>query len=373
MNQKPARRVIAIEEAFVHPAVWRYYSDDLKRRLAPIFDRLSDVGPKRIHIMDAAGIDMQVLSHAQPGVQILKDEDAPLAIAVSREVNDWLGEIVKIYPSRFAGFAMLPTQSPLEAADELERTVKKLNFKGALINGHTNGRYLDDASFRPLLERAERLEVPIYIHPTDPPKSISTIYYEPFDETLVPAWGWPVETGTHLLRMMCGGVFDRHPRLRIIVGHMGELLPYCYARLNLITMGDWLLAAQDAKLVGEAPRARMQRSFAYYMRNNVYITSSGVFEQPVFDCAVAMLGLDHLIFSVDSPMRDNVEAIEFLANCKLSPADKERFAHETAEKLLKLPPFEHQLPSRSFKFTIDVWKARIRSKLGRLLIRALIG
>jgi predicted TIM-barrel fold metal-dependent hydrolase len=170
---KPASRVIAIEEAFVHLAVWKYYSEDLKRRFAPIFDRLSDVGPKRIRIMDAAGIDMQVLSHVQPGVQIIKDEDAPFAIAASCEVNDWLGEIVKTYPSRFGGFATLPTQSPLDAADELERTVKKLGFKGALINGHTNGRYLDDVSFRPLLERAERLEVPIYIHPTDPPKSIS--------------------------------------------------------------------------------------------------------------------------------------------------------------------------------------------------------
>jgi predicted TIM-barrel fold metal-dependent hydrolase len=140
-NMKPASRVIAIEEAFVHLAVWKYYSEDLKRRFAPIFDRLSDVGPKRIRIMDAAGIDMQVLSHVQPGVQIIKDEDAPFAIAASCEVNDWLGEIVKTYPSRFGGFATLPTQSPLDAADELERTVKKLGFKGALINGHTNGRY----------------------------------------------------------------------------------------------------------------------------------------------------------------------------------------------------------------------------------------
>ena len=369
---KVTSRVIAIEEAFLHPTVWELLPKDIQTRYNLVKDDLSDVGPKRIGVMDAAGIDMQVLSHVQPGVQILKDEDAAKAIAVCREVNDWLGNVVRTYPQRFAGFAMLPTQSPKDAADELERAVKELHFKGALINGHTNGRYLDHPSFEPLLKRAEELDMPIYIHPTDPPKGISDIYYAPHTDTLVPVWGWPVETGAHVLRMMCGGVFDRHPKLKIIIGHMGELLPYCAGRLDTLIMGDWLLSAQQKKQTGSAPKSNMEHGVAYYFRNNIYITSSGVFEQPVFDCAVAMMGLDNLIFSVDAPLRDNIEAMDFLAQCKLSPEDKERFAHGTAEKLLKLPPYENYRQPTGLAPALAAWKARTKSRLGRTLISALV-
>ena len=202
--------------------------------------------------MDAAGIDLQVLSHIQPGVQML---DRDTAIRVSREVNDWLGGIVRGYPTRFGGFAMLPTQSPEDAADELERTVEQFGFKGALINGHTNGRYMDDLSFSPLFERAQALDVPIYIHPTDPPQAIKNVYYTDYDPALTVGWGWQVETGTHLLRLMAGGVFDRYPRLKIIVGHMGELIPFALPRINTaLTLGNWLLAAQSKDSRPQAKR-----------------------------------------------------------------------------------------------------------------------
>lgn len=365
MRPKPANRVVAIEEAFIHPSIWRCFPQDLQRRYAPVLARLSDVGPRRIARMDAVGVDMQVLSHVQPGVQIIGDDQVDTAIAASREANDWLGEVVETYPRRFAGFAALPTQSPQDAARELERTVKTFGFKGALINGHTNGRYLDDPSFEPLLAKAEALKVPIYIHPTDPPKAVGDVYYQPYADTLSPAWGWSVETGTHLLRMMCGGVFDRHPDLKIIVGHMGELLPYCYTRLNIgLTMGGWIVGK------GQAQAPRMTSTFSDYMRRNVYVTSSGVFDQPVFACAVAMLGLDNLIFSIDSPMRDDVEAMEFLSNCGLSAADKERFAHETAARLLGLPPYGR--PRRSLGIAVQGWAARLKSRLGRMLVGALV-
>ncbi len=328
-------RVVALEEAFLHPRVWDLFPEPLQRKYQPVRARLSDVGAERIRLMDAAGIDVQVLSHVQPGVQVLADEQAELAVAVSREVNDWLAAAVAAHPARFAGFAMLPTQSPADAADELERAVRDLGFKGALINGHTNGRYLDDPSFDVLLGRAESLGVPIYIHPTDPPPAVMDRYYAPFDPALVPTWGWPVETGTHLLRLICAGVFDRHPNLKVIVGHMGELLPFCFTRLNVgLTMAGWLLGAEsDSK---EVPQSPMRNSVGYYLRENVFITSSGVFDVPVFDCARAMLGLDNLMFSVDYPFQDNFAAMEFLERCDLSPEDKERFAHRTAEKLLKL-------------------------------------
>ena len=226
-EKQHAKRVIALEEAFLHPKVWDLFPSALQKKYSVLKGSLTDVGPDRIRRMDAAGIDLQVLSHVSPGVQILKDPK--LSIDVCEEVNNWLGDVVKKYPTRFAGFAMLPTQSPKDAADELERAVTQLGFKGALINGHTNGKYLDDDSFSVLLERAQTLDVPIYIHPIDPPQTITNIYYNDNDP-LVTGWGWSVETGTHLLRIMSSGAFDKYPGLKIIVGHMGELIPYCLTR-----------------------------------------------------------------------------------------------------------------------------------------------
>ncbi|HUO39063.1 MAG TPA: amidohydrolase family protein, partial [Mycobacterium sp.] len=369
---KSVSRVVAIEEAFLHPRVWELYPMSLQQRFRVVKARLLDVGAERIRTMDAAGIDVQVLSHVQPGIQILADDDAELAVHVSREVNDWLAEAVAAHPDRFAAFAMLPTQSPRDAADELERTVRGLGFKGALINGHTNGRYLDDPRFEVLLGRAESLQVPIYIHPTDPPDAVSAVYYAPFESALVQTWGWPVETGTHLLRLICAGVFDRHPDLTIIIGHMGELLPYCYTRLNLgITMAGWLLSAQS-KNQDEA-QSGMRNNVGYYLKKNVFITSSGVFDQPVFDCAKAILGLDNLIFSVDYPFQDNFAAMEFLERCDLSVKDKERFAHGTVDMLLQLDddrarvvPSGHRAGDAWYRF-----RRRITSKAGRALISAL--
>lgn len=358
-------RTIALEEAFLHPRVWELFPASLQHKYEPVRARLSDVGSERIRQMDAAGIDMQVLSHVQPGIQVVPDDQADLAVEVCREVNDWLAEVVAAQPSRYAGFAMLPTQSPPWAADELQRTVHELGFKGALINGHTNGRYLDDPSFDVLLGRAESLGVPIYIHPTDPPPAVSDTYYAPFDSALVPTWGWPVETGSHLLRLICAGVFDRHPGLTVIVGHMGELLPFCLTRLNVgLTMAGWLSAT-------ESERPRMRNNVGYYLRNNVFVTSSGVFDVPVFDCARAMLGLDNLMFSVDYPFQDNFAAMEFLERCDLSADDKHRFAHRTAERLLKLD-VDTRPRRRTVRGSWYRFSARTKSKVGRALISALV-
>lgn len=368
MATGPVSRVVALEEAFLHPRVWDLYPESLQQRYQPVRARLGDVGAGRIRLMDAAGIDVQVLSHVQPGIQILPDGQAELAGAVCREVNDWLAGVIAAHPARFAGFAMLPTQSPAQAAQELERTVRDLGFNGALINGHTNGRYLDHPSYDVLLGRAEALGVPIYIHPTDPPRAVSDVYYAPYDSALVPTWGWPVETGTHVLRLICAGVFDRHPNLKIIVGHLGELLPYCFTRLNVgLTMAGWLLGR-------ESTSHRPRNSVGYYLRRNVFITSSGVFDVPVFDCAKAMLGLDNLMFSVDYPFQDNFAAMEFLQRCSLSPQDKERFAHRTAETLLGLDdrPSDAGAARAAAR---DAWyrlRSRAASKIGRTLISALV-
>ena len=342
-------RVVALEEAFAYPRLLELYEPSYAKLLALIQDRLTDVGPERIRRMDAAGIDLQVLSHVAPGVQTLESD---IAVKMAREVNDWLGEIVKTYPSRFAGFAMLPMQSPAEAADELERTVTNLGFKGALINGHTQGRYLDDDFFAVVLQRAEALDVPIYIHPTDPPQAITDVYYRDYPDMVTGGWGWQVETGTHLLRMMCGGVFDRFPRLRIIVGHMGELIPYNLKRINLaLTLGEWLIASQQQKDTGTRQPMGMHKSVYYYMHENVFITTSGVFDQAAFACALAEIGIDNILFSVDDPFGDNFEAMEFLRAAQLTAPDREKLAHGNAERLLKLSagaagsPWRHTLPS----------------------------
>ena len=376
MKKANLTRIIALEEAFLYPKIFDLYSPELQQRYEPVKNKLLDVGPERIKRMDAAGIDLQVLSHVQPGIELV--QDAALAIQLSREINDWLGKVVQQYPSRFAGFATLPTQSPGDAAEELERTVKQFGFKGALINGHTHGRYLDHESFSVLLQKAEALDVPIYIHPTDPPREISELYYRS-SPTLITGWGFSVETGTHLLRMIQAGVFDRYPKLKIIVGHMGELLPFCYARLNLaMSMGEWLLTAQEAKTGGSSLASHMQRSFGYYMKENVYVTTSGVFDQSVFECALAVLGLDNLLFSVDDPFRDNFEGVDFLNACKLSGPDLEKLAHGNAERLLKLsvdgsrkgsvpPSFSERMGFRIYAF-----KARTKSKLGRALLSFLV-
>jgi predicted TIM-barrel fold metal-dependent hydrolase len=369
-------RVVALEEAFLYPRLLELYPPSYAKLLALIEDRLTDVGPERIRRMDAAGIDLQVLSHVAPGVQTL---EPVLAVELAREVNDWLGNIVKTYPTRFAGFAMLPMQSPPEAADELERTVKELGFKGALINGHTEGRYLDDESFFVVLERAQALDVPIYIHPTDPPQAVADVYYRNYPDMVTGGWGWQVETGTHLLRMMCGGVFDRFPRLRIIVGHMGELIPYNLKRINLaLTLGEWLIASQQEKSTGEKQSGGMHKSVFYYMHENVFITTSGVFDQAAFNCALAEVGIDNILFSVDDPFGDNFEAMEFLKGTEISPEDREKLAHGNAERLLKLSAGAGATGRRSrtrsggLRSSLFAVQAKAKSKMARTMLSFLV-
>ncbi len=373
-GEQSVTRVIALEEAFLHPKLRELYPQSYVKLLDLIKDHLTDVGPERIRRMDAAGIDLQVLSHVAPGVQTLERETA---IRLSKEVNDWLGGIIRAYPTRFAGFAMLPTQSPKDAADELERTVTQLGFKGALINGHTQERYLDDDSFSVLLERAQALDVPIYIHPTDPPKAITDMYY-PGYPTLVQSWGWQVETGTHLLRLMSSGVFDRYPRLKVIVGHMGELIPFNLKRINTaLTMGEWLLASQS-KAPESSRRKEMQKSVFYYMRENVFITTSGVFDHAALNCALAEVGIDNILFSVDDPFGDNFEAMDFLKTAQLSKEDKEKFAHGNAERLLKLSSQTHSRGDANHFFlphvqsSIFSFKARAKAKMARMILSFLV-
>jgi uncharacterized protein len=285
--------------------------------------KLADLGSLRLKDMDAGGIDLQVISHPTSGVvPIPGDEDIRLA----REANDQLAAAVAAHPTRFAGFATLPMAEPRAAADELERAVRSLGFKGALINGTTNGRFLDDPSFVPILERAVALDVPIYIHPAVPPAAVREAYYTGFDPAVnfllsAAGWGWHSEVGIHALRLILAGVFDRLPGLQIIIGHMGEMIPFMLARINNVL----------------TPVAKnLQRKVPEYFLQNFYITTSGFFTDPPLLLALQIIGADRIIFSVDYPFSTNEQGRAFLDGASISPADKEKISHLNAERLLKL-------------------------------------
>jgi uncharacterized protein len=293
-----------------------------------LVEQLCDLGDHRIADMDAAGIDVQVLSLTAPGVEQL---DATEAVALAREVNDRLADAVRRHPSRFAAFAALPTAAPETAADELERTVREHGFKGAMINGHTRGRYFDDEFFWPILERAETLQVPVYLHPTPPPQPVIEAAYKGTFAAEVAfglataAWGWHVDTATHVLRLVLGGVFDRYPSLQLVIGHMGETLPFMLPRIELAFSHPMM--SQVTKL---------DRPIGAYFRENLHYTFSGFNWIPTFLNLLLQVGVDRIMFSADYPYASMAEARAFLDQLPVSPADKVRIAHGNAERLLRL-------------------------------------
>ena len=323
-------RTITIEEHFISPGFLAGPGKEFTERLrgsgprgAKTADQLQDVGDKRVADMDAANIDMQVISLNSPGVE---QSEAAEQIAISRESNDFLTEAVKKHPKRFAAFAALPVAAPDKAADELERTVKQQGFKGANINGHTRGRYLDDKFFWPILERAEALNVPIYLHPTVPPKAVVDAQFSGFSPPVnamfaSAGWGWHIETGVHLIRMILGGVFDKYPKLQVVIGHLGEGVPFMLPRLNKN------LPPEMTKLA---------RPLGAYLRENVHYTFGGFNFPATFLDLMLEVGVERIMFSVDYPYGSMVEARTFLEHLPVSPADRERIAHGNAEKLLGL-------------------------------------
>lgn len=330
-------QTITLEEHYATPAFMEGPGRQLKEQaqaahahpqvaagMAQLLDQLCDLDDRRIADMDAAGVGMQVLSLTSPGVEQL---DATEAVTLAREANNHLADAVRRHPSRFAGFAALPTAAPDIAADELERMVREHGFKGALINGHIRGRYLDDQFFWPILERAEALQVPLYLHPTPPPQPvIATSYmgnYAP--EVAVglatAAWGWHIETAIHVLRLILSGAFDRYPSLQLVIGHLGETLPFMLPRLDLA------LPTQVTK---------RDRPIGAYLRENLHYTFSGFNYTPTFLDLLLQVGVDRIMFSADYPFASMVQARAFLDQLPVSPADKERIAHGNAERLLRL-------------------------------------
>ena len=330
-------RTITLEEHYATPAFLEGPGRQLKERSqaghanpqvvmrnAQLIDQLCNLGERRIADMDAAGIDVQVLSLTSPGVEQL---DADQAVNLARDSNDHLAEAVRRRPTRFAGFAALPTAAPDKAADELERTIHDYGFKGAAINGHTRGRYLDDKFFWPILERAETLHAPLYLHPTRPPKSVVDASYmgnfspEVTSLLAAAAWGWHIETALHVLRLILSGAFDEYPNLQLVIGHLGEALPFMLTRI------DNTLPMEVTKL---------DRPLGAYLRENINYTFSGFNYITAFLDLLLNVGVDRIMFSADYPYGSMAQARSFLDRLPVSPADKDRIAHGNAEHLLQL-------------------------------------
>jgi predicted TIM-barrel fold metal-dependent hydrolase len=323
-------KTIAIEEHFTTPIYREKVSANefrnfyLASRSAQIghdiVEQNADLGKKRLAHMDAAGIDVQVLSFGSPGAQAF---GAETAIPMARDANDRAHEAVRAQPQRFAAFAALPTAAPEAAARELERTVTQLGFKGAMIHGHTQGSFLDDRKYWVIFERAQALGVPIYLHPALPHPDAIKAYFEGYEELARAGWGFMVDTSCHFLRIVFAGVFDAYPKLRIILGHLGEGLPFAMHRL-------------DDHTGKAAARRGLQRAPLEYLEDNLLVTTSGNWYEPAFRCTLAALGAERILFAVDWPYEPNTAGIEFLRKLSISERDKEMIAHLNAERILRM-------------------------------------
>jgi uncharacterized protein len=327
-------RTVALEEHFAVPAIAaRIDKAAISRRgfrprtLPPgvpsPLGLLPEIGEKRLKSMDDAGISVQVISNSGAGPDLVPGPDG---VAMAREINDHLAKAIASRPDRFAGFAALPMLSPDAAVTEFRRAVRELGFVGAMVHGTTEGRFLDHPSYDGILAAAEELDVPIYIHPHIPPEPVRQAYFSDLPggtgrvlETA--GWGWHSETAVHVLRMVVAGTLDRHRKLKLIIGHMGEMLPMMLARLDKVFVHD---------------NDHLKRPLSQTILDQVWITTSGIFDEPPFLAALLTFGIDRIMFSVDYPYSPDALGREFLDRLSLAPADMAKLTHGNADAVLKL-------------------------------------
>jgi 5-carboxyvanillate decarboxylase len=278
-------------------------------------DAAGDIGPARIAAMDRDGIDMQLLLLSSPGVQIFSAEEGS---ALAREANDELAEAVRHYPTRYAGLAALAPQDSAGAVRELQRAINTLKLSGAIINSHTQDEYLSDRKYWPILEAVEALDVPLYLHPRDPATRLSASNVE---AVTAAGWAYGVEVGTHLMQMIGAGVFDRFPRLKIVVGHMGEAIPF------------WLPRIDNRYLTGPRP---LRRKPSEYVLNNVWVTTSGMNYEEQLKLTLKVMGPERVLYAVDYPFEDQADAVRLLEAMSLTHAQKQRLCEENAVQLFRL-------------------------------------
>lgn|SRR5579885_2066313 len=314
-------RKIALEEHFLPPGLVDYWRPTMTEVPPPAVDelyrRLTDFDGLRLETMDKAGIAKAVLSVSGPGVQA--ERDAAVATRKAREANDFLADEIARRPDRYAGFAHVAVQDAAAAGRELERCVNELGFKGAMINGHTNGLYLDDRSLDPFWAAAEALGVPVYIHPADPLVPAPVLNGVPALRRAT--WEWGFETGSHALRLVFSGLFDRFPKAKVALGHMGETLPYLLARFD-----------SRAKLYN----VKLAKAPSQYIRDNIVVTVSGVYAREPLICAVDALGRDKVMFAADYPFESAEEAGRFMDDAAIPEDLRADVAYNNAARLLNL-------------------------------------
>jgi predicted TIM-barrel fold metal-dependent hydrolase len=336
-------RRIATEEAFATPELAEAWRETVRNAqnsnldvpfIRSIFDnpvpgsirdefrrRLLDIEDERLRLMDDAGVDMHVLSVTIPGVQMF---DADRAVEFARRTNDQLAAAISRHPRRLAGLACFAPQSPAHSAREMERSVRDLHLNGFIVNSHTNNEYLDDPKFWPIFEAAEALDRPIYLHPRSPSDGMA----EPFRQYNLAGsiWGYAAEAGTHAVRLMLSGVFDRFPRLKIVLGHMGEAIPFWLWRIDFM----------QARRTSEGMARRLQLTPNEYFRRNFAITTSGVESHDVLDFVLRVVGEDNVMWAIDYPYQPSRPAVAFMDSAPVSPATKAKLYHRNAERIFHI-------------------------------------
>jgi 5-carboxyvanillate decarboxylase len=341
---EPGYLRIATEEAFAPPellaawremldggavddpgfrSLWGFYLNSDSERATSLRERLQDLGPRRLADMDATGIDRQIISLTAPGTQIF---DAGRAVAMATLANDQLAEACQAHPDRYTGLTAIAPQDPEAAAAEIERGAK-LGFKGVIINSHTRDEYLDDPKFWPVFEAAEALDTPVYLHPNTPSRGlIDPLLDAGLDGAI---FGFAVETGLHLLRLIVAGVFDQFPRLRLVVGHLGEALPFWLFRL------DYMHAATLRSRRYPQWRELAARP-SDYMRRNVWVTTSGMAWAPAIMFTREVLGGDRVLYAMDYPYQFVADEVTVQDQLPLGLADKKAFFQSNAERVFRL-------------------------------------
>jgi len=354
LSAKPGIRKIATEEAFVIPEIANAYKEFVQKggtnldqmMLKQIYDtpvaqatqtatnnelskrdkavksmlpRLLDFESIRLADMDANNVTMHLLSLTSPGVQVF---ETSLAIELAKLSNDRLAEVVKHHPDRFAGLACFAPQNPSAAAKEMERSIKTLNLNGFIVNSHTNNLYFDDPRFIPILEAAEALEAPLYIHPRAPSDGMAV----PFQNYRMegPVWGYGVETSTHILRLILGGVFDRFPKLQVVIGHMGEALPFWLWRLDFMAFPGIRAGLKNALKPSE------------YFQRNISITTSGVEDPLALKYCIDKIGADRIMWAIDYPFQPTAPAVSFIETAPLTETERNKIAYGNAERIFKI-------------------------------------
>jgi predicted TIM-barrel fold metal-dependent hydrolase len=317
-------KTITLEEHFFTESYLKAAEGDPSVQFGPLQPKLLDLGAGRIAAMDEAGIDVQVLSLAAFALEGL---DAATGTALARDVNDELAAAVKANPMRLAGFATVALKDVGAAVVELERCVTQLGFVGLMLNGTVEGKFMDEPAFLPVFEEAARLGVPVYLHPAPAPDAVKAAYFSGLPGELgnllsIAGWGWHAETGLHTLRMIVSGLFDKVPGLQLVIGHMGEGLPFALARSSGILSGP----------------AKLQRPVAEYFRTNIHLTTSGYFTLPPLECALEVVGIERMMYSVDYPFSANTKGRDFLEKVAgiLSAEDLERLVGGNAARVLGL-------------------------------------